>query len=184
VNLSADNLRYVTLVPCSPSSGATNLPSSLPSRDKPKKPPTSTRRGSRPPLSLFALHLPSRVALLLPARTMASSPVPSSPHAQFLPPIPPSPPRSFASTTLPAGSINLPAPPLPPLPGHFLTQTDVKASIAAYETLADAAKAYRKALVVLAQSASAFGAALETCARCMSTPPSPHSYCAERQGEG
>lgn len=42
----------------------------------------------------------------------------------------------------------------------------MKASITAYETLSEAAKAYRKALAAVAASASAFGAALEICARC------------------
>ncbi|KAF8247416.1 hypothetical protein K440DRAFT_654845 [Wilcoxina mikolae CBS 423.85] len=83
-----------------------------------------------------------------------------------LPPIPPSPARSFASTAVPAASLNIPAPPPPPLPGYFLSSGDVKVSITAYETLSEAAKAYRKSLTQVASAASSFGAALESCARC------------------
>ncbi|KAI5817424.1 hypothetical protein BZA77DRAFT_309513 [Pyronema omphalodes] len=95
----------------------------------------------------------------------------TSPSVQSLlsqhqyPAIPSSPARSFASTAYPAASLSIPPPP-PPIPSHFLSSNDVKASISAYETLSEAAKAFRKSLSQVAGAAAAFGAALETCARC------------------
>lgn len=90
-----------------------------------------------------------------------------------LPPIPPSPTQSYASTAFPTASLNLPSPPPPPHPNLYLSGSDVKSFIAAYESLTETAKAYRKELASVASAASAFGAALETCARCEPPPPSP-----------
>jgi len=80
--------------------------------------------------------------------------------------MPPSPTHSFASTAFPTASLNLPPPPPPLLPKSFLSRADVAASITAYEELLDSAKAYRKSLATVAAAASAFGAALESCAKC------------------
>jgi hypothetical protein len=51
------------------------------------------------------------------------------------------------------------------LPKTVLSPDDIQASITAYEILLTTAKAYRNALATLAQTANAFGAALESCAR-------------------
>ena len=52
------------------------------------------------------------------------------------------------------------------MPKSFLSRADVAASITAYEELLDSAKTYRKSLATVAAAASAFGAALESCAKC------------------
>lgn len=97
-----------------------------------------------------------------------ATPASSSTHnLHGLPPIPPSPTHSFASTAFPTASLNLPPPPAPLLPKNFLSRSDVAASITAYEGLLDSAKAYRKAMAAVSAAASLFGAALESCARCM-----------------
>lgn len=63
-------------------------------------------------------------------------------------------------------SYNLPLPPPPPPTTHaVLTKSDLAASQSAYATLLTTAKAYRLALASLSTAASAFGAALESCAR-------------------
>ncbi|CAZ86657.1 unnamed protein product [Tuber melanosporum] len=80
--------------------------------------------------------------------------------------MPPSPAHSFASTAFPTASLNIPPPPPPLLPKSFLSRADVAASITAYEELLDSAKTYRKSLATVAAAASAFGAALESCAKC------------------
>lgn len=98
---------------------------------------------------------------------MAAPTSPSTPNLHGLPPIPPSPTHSFASTAFPAASLNLPPPPAPLLPKNFLSRSDVATSIAAYEGLLDSAKVYRKAMAAVAAAASSFGAALESCAKCM-----------------
>ncbi|ORY83180.1 hypothetical protein BCR37DRAFT_346864, partial [Protomyces lactucae-debilis] len=51
------------------------------------------------------------------------------------------------------------------LPKVVLSPDDIQYSISAYEVLLTTAKAYRNALATLAQTANAFGAALESCAR-------------------
>ena len=95
------------------------------------------------------------------AHSRTPSPTPSK-----LPPIPSSPTYSYASTALPLGStFNLPLPP-PPIPSHsILSKSDLEASHEAYSDLLSTAKAYRTALATLSTSASAFGSALEACAR-------------------
>ncbi|KAI5776153.1 hypothetical protein EDC01DRAFT_637036 [Geopyxis carbonaria] len=77
---------------------------------------------------------------------------------------PPSISPSFASTSFSTPSLLTPLP--PPLPKHFLTREDVAGSISAYQNLSEAAKGYRKALSLVAATASVFGSALESCARC------------------
>lgn len=101
-----------------------------------------------------------------------------------LPPIPPSPTQSYASTAFPTASLNLPSPPPPQIPNHYLSGGDVKASIAAYEALSETAKAYRKELSSVAAAASSFGAALEACARCMSTLQIYSNYKADPRRQG
>lgn len=98
---------------------------------------------------------------------------PPSPTPSQLPPVPASPTYSYASTaaTTPAPNINmssynLPLPPPPPPTTHaVLTKSDLAASQTAYATLLTTAKSYRLALATLSTAASAFGAALESCAR-------------------
>lgn len=63
-------------------------------------------------------------------------------------------------------SYNLPLPPPPPPTAHpILTKSDLAASQSAYATLLTTAKTYRLALASLSNAASAFGSALESCAR-------------------
>ncbi|KAK4242002.1 hypothetical protein C8A03DRAFT_40573 [Achaetomium macrosporum] len=95
---------------------------------------------------------------------MAANP-PSPPTPSQLPPIPASPTYSYASTANPLSQYNLALPP-PPRPAHaVLTKTDLEHSHAAYAGLLSSAKAYRLALASLSTAASAFGSALESCAR-------------------
>lgn len=90
----------------------------------------------------------------------------STPDPAKLPPIPGSPSYSYASTANPLSSYNLPLPPPPTAPlGAVLTKKDLEDSQAAYAELLSSAKTYRLALASLSKSASAFGTALETCAR-------------------
>ncbi|OTB02861.1 hypothetical protein M426DRAFT_322283 [Hypoxylon sp. CI-4A] len=80
-------------------------------------------------------------------------------------PLPASPTYSYASTANPLSSYNLPLPP-PPRPAHaVLTKTDLDQSQQAYSDLVATAKTYRIALSSLSTAASAFGSALESCAR-------------------
>ncbi|KAI0099882.1 hypothetical protein GGR51DRAFT_534764 [Nemania sp. FL0031] len=80
-------------------------------------------------------------------------------------PLPGSPTYSYASTTNPLSSFNLPMPP-PPRPSHtVLTKADLEQSQLAYSDLLATAKSYRIALASLSTAASAFGCALEACAR-------------------
>ncbi|KAI0894168.1 hypothetical protein F4806DRAFT_498471 [Annulohypoxylon nitens] len=80
-------------------------------------------------------------------------------------PLPASPTYSYASTANPLSSYNLPLPP-PPRPVHaVLTKTDLEQSQQAYSDLLATAKSYRIALSSLSTAASAFGSALEACAR-------------------
>ncbi|KAK7734749.1 hypothetical protein SLS53_007855 [Cytospora paraplurivora] len=89
-----------------------------------------------------------------------------------LPPVPSSPTYSYASTANPASagmnvsSFNLPLPPPPP-PKQYavLTKADLTASQKSYADLLTTAKSYRVALATLSSAASAFGSALESCAR-------------------
>lgn len=103
---------------------------------------------------------------------------PPSPSPSQLPPVPPSPTFSYASTAnqMPRRppsmsmssytSYNLPLPPPPPPAAHaVLTKNDLAASQQAYAELLSTAKAYRVALASLSTAASAFGSALEACAR-------------------
>lgn len=95
-----------------------------------------------------------------PSTSRAASPTPSQ-----LPPVPPSPGYSVASTTNPMSTFSLPLPP-PPRPAHtVLTRGDLERSEEAYAGLVAAAKEYRLALAALSSAASAFGGALEACAR-------------------
>ena len=88
-----------------------------------------------------------------------------SPSPSQLPPVPASPTYSYASTANPLSQYNLPLPP-PPRPAHaVLSKADLAQSQAAYGTLLTTAKAYRQALASLATASSAFGSALESCAR-------------------
>ncbi|KAL2263630.1 hypothetical protein VTK26DRAFT_5893 [Humicola hyalothermophila] len=90
---------------------------------------------------------------------------PPSPTASQLPPIPSSPTYSYASTANPLSQYHLPLPP-PPRPAHaVLTKADLEQSQAAYADLLASAKTYRLALASLSTAASAFGSALESCAR-------------------
>ncbi len=90
---------------------------------------------------------------------------PPSPGPSQLPPVPASPTYSYASTANPLSQYNLPLPP-PPRPVHaVLTKTDLDSSQTAYADLLTSAKSYRLALASLSTAASAFGAALEACAR-------------------
>ncbi|EGS22765.1 uncharacterized protein CTHT_0012400 [Thermochaetoides thermophila DSM 1495] len=94
-----------------------------------------------------------------------SSNRPPSPTPSQLPPIPGSPTFTYASTANRLSQYNLPLPP-PPVPAHeVLTKSDLENSQAAYADLLASAKAYRLALASLSTAASAFGAALESCAR-------------------
>ncbi|XXH03174.1 hypothetical protein Hte_009570 [Hypoxylon texense] len=80
-------------------------------------------------------------------------------------PLPASPTYSYASTANPLSSYNLPLPP-PPRPAHaVLTKNDLEQSQLAYSDLLATAKSYRVALAALSTAASAFGSALEACAR-------------------
>lgn len=90
---------------------------------------------------------------------------PPSPTPSRLPPVPSSPTYSYASTANPLSQYNLPLPP-PPRPTHaVLTKADLEQSQAAYSDLLASAKSYRLALASLSTAASAFGSALESCAR-------------------
>ncbi|RYP76766.1 hypothetical protein DL770_007176 [Monosporascus sp. CRB-9-2] len=90
---------------------------------------------------------------------------PHSPSLSQLPPIPDSPTYSCASTANRLSSYNLPLPP-PPRPAHtVLTKADLEQSQQAYSDLLATAKSYRVALATLSTAASAFGSALEACAR-------------------
>ncbi|RYP53618.1 hypothetical protein DL769_010487 [Monosporascus sp. CRB-8-3] len=90
---------------------------------------------------------------------------PPSPSHSQLPPIPDSPTYSYASTANRLSSYNLPLPP-PPRPAHtVLTKADLEQSQQAYSDLLATAKSYRVALATLSTAASAFGSALEACAR-------------------
>ncbi|KAI1272682.1 hypothetical protein F5Y07DRAFT_379195 [Xylaria sp. FL0933] len=80
-------------------------------------------------------------------------------------PLPGSPTYSYASTANQLSSFNLPMPP-PPKPSHtMLSKADLEQSQLAYTELLATAKSYRVALASLSTAASAFGCALEACAR-------------------
>lgn len=80
-------------------------------------------------------------------------------------PLPGSPTYSYASTTNRLSTYTLPLPP-PPRPAHaVLTKADLEQSQLAYSDLLATAKSYRVALASLSTAASAFGCALEACAR-------------------
>ncbi|KAI1150330.1 hypothetical protein F4825DRAFT_427122 [Nemania diffusa] len=80
-------------------------------------------------------------------------------------PLPGSPTYSYASTANQLSSFNLPMPP-PPRPSHtVLTKADLEQSQLAYSDLLATAKSYRIALASISTAASAFGCALEACAR-------------------
>ncbi|KAI0883805.1 uncharacterized protein GGS22DRAFT_166134 [Annulohypoxylon maeteangense] len=97
------------------------------------------------------------MATAMPARPPSPSP------SQV--PLPASPTYSYASTANPLSSYNLPLPP-PPRPVHaVLTKSDLEQSQQAYSDLLATAKSYRIALSTLSTAASAFGSALESCAR-------------------
>ena len=90
---------------------------------------------------------------------------PVSPSPSQLPPVPGSPTYSLASTANPISQFHLPLPPAP-RPAHaVLTKSDLLRSQEAYSDLLSSAKAYRIALAALSTAASAFGSALESCAR-------------------
>ncbi|KAI1478289.1 hypothetical protein F4774DRAFT_419572 [Daldinia eschscholtzii] len=97
------------------------------------------------------------------ARTPASGRLPSPSPSQV--PLPASPTYSYASTANPLSQYNLPLPP-PPRPTHaVLSKADLEQSQLAYSDLLATAKSYRIALASLSTAASAFGSALEACAR-------------------
>ncbi|KAF2969715.1 hypothetical protein GQX73_g3830 [Xylaria multiplex] len=79
--------------------------------------------------------------------------------------LPGSPTYSYTSTANQLSSFNLPMPP-PPRPSHtVLSKADLEQSQLAYSDLLATAKSYRVALASLSTAASAFGCALEACAR-------------------
>lgn len=90
---------------------------------------------------------------------------PKSPSPSQLPPVPGSPTYSYTSTANPATGYNLPLPPPPPPPHAILSKQDLANSQQAYADLISSAKVYRQALASLSTAASAFGSALESCAR-------------------
>ncbi|KAI0384388.1 hypothetical protein F5Y04DRAFT_228084 [Hypomontagnella monticulosa] len=97
------------------------------------------------------------------ARRPTSGRPPSPSPSQV--PLPASPTYSYASTANPLSTYNLPLPP-PPRPAHaVLTKSDLEQSQQAYSDLLATAKTYRIALASLSTAASAFGSALEACAR-------------------
>ncbi|UNI13654.1 hypothetical protein JDV02_000377 [Purpureocillium takamizusanense] len=99
------------------------------------------------------------------AEDQARASRPTSPTPSQLPPVPSSPVYSLASTANPMSQFNLPLPPAP-RPSHaVLTKADLEHSQDAYADLLGSAKAYRVALASLSNAASAFGSALEACAR-------------------
>ncbi|KAM0277493.1 hypothetical protein ACHAQH_005771 [Verticillium albo-atrum] len=105
----------------------------------------------------------------------AASPTPSQ-----LPPVPGSPSFSLASTANPLSAYNLPLPP-PPRPSHaVLSKADLDASQTAYADLLTTAKSYRLALAALSTASSAFGSALESCARLKEARAEP--LCPTPQG--
>ncbi|KAH9884001.1 hypothetical protein F4778DRAFT_764363 [Xylariomycetidae sp. FL2044] len=80
-------------------------------------------------------------------------------------PLPASPTYTYASTANQLSSYSLPLPP-PPRPTHaVLTKADLAQSQQAYADLLTTAKSYRQALAALSTASSAFGSALESCAR-------------------
>lgn len=90
---------------------------------------------------------------------------PGSPTPSQLPPVPDSPVHSIASTANPISQFSLPLPPAP-RPAHArLSKADIENSHVAYSDLLASAKNYRQALASLSTAASAFGSALEACAR-------------------
>ncbi|KAI2782175.1 hypothetical protein F4815DRAFT_463981 [Daldinia loculata] len=97
------------------------------------------------------------------ARAPTSGRPPSPSPSQI--PLPASPTYSYASTANPLSQYNLPLPP-PPRPAHaVLSKNDLEQSQLAYSDLLATAKSYRIALASLSTAASAFGSALESCAR-------------------
>jgi hypothetical protein len=88
-----------------------------------------------------------------------------SPTPSKLPPIPGSPSYSYASTANPLSSFHLPLPPPPTTPHAVLSKADLELSQTAYSELLTTAKTFRIALATLSTAASAFGSALESCAR-------------------
>lgn len=90
---------------------------------------------------------------------------PPSPTPSQLPPVPASPTYSYASTANPISAYNLPLPPPPRAAHAVLTKSDLEQSQAAYAEVLSSAKSYRLALAALSTAASAFGSALESCAR-------------------
>ncbi|KAI9863168.1 MAG: hypothetical protein M1813_003988 [Trichoglossum hirsutum] len=100
------------------------------------------------------------------ASSSSTNPEPTTLLAGELPPVPPSPTHSCASTANPISALNLPLPPPPPSQTlAVLTKADLQKSQEAYTDLLSTAKAYRLALSALSSAASAFGTALESCAR-------------------
>ncbi|KAH0559881.1 hypothetical protein GP486_003601 [Trichoglossum hirsutum] len=100
------------------------------------------------------------------ASSSSTNPEPTNFLAGELPPVPPSPTHSCASTANPISALNLPLPPPPPSQAlAVLTKADLQKSQEAYTDLLSTAKAYRLALAALSSAASAFGTALESCAR-------------------
>ncbi|KAL1887475.1 hypothetical protein Cpir12675_006530 [Ceratocystis pirilliformis] len=79
--------------------------------------------------------------------------------------VPSSPAYSVASTARPASQYTVPVPQAARPVQSILTKADLSQSQDAYGDLLTTAKSYRVALATLSSSASAFGAALESCAR-------------------
>ncbi|KAK6607930.1 phospholipid-binding protein [Botrytis cinerea] len=95
------------------------------------------------------------------------APATSRPRSPSQRPLPGSPTHSYASTLPLASTFSLaiPPPPVPHPPHAVLTKADLELSQIAYSELISTAKSYRLALAELSSSASAFGSALEACAR-------------------
>ncbi|RAL65923.1 hypothetical protein DID88_005585 [Monilinia fructigena] len=95
------------------------------------------------------------------------TPTTARPQSPSQRPLPGSPTYSYASTLPLASTFSLALPPPPaPYPSHaVLTKADLELSQIAYSDLLSTAKSYRLALAELSSSASAFGSALEACAR-------------------
>ncbi|KAF4122838.1 hypothetical protein GMORB2_7145 [Geosmithia morbida] len=117
--------------------------------------------------------------------TSPSTPRAVSPTPSQLPPVPSSPGGySIASTANQLSTFSLPLPP-PPRPSHtVLTAGDIERSQEAYAGLVSSAKEYRLALAALGTAASAFGSALESCARLKEARAEPIGASSIRLGSG
>ena len=130
--------------------------------------PAALRQDIRPELRQQNTTTTTTTTIPPSGATMASFEGPSrpaSPTPSQLPPVPSSPVYSVASTANPISQFNLPPPPTPRPVHAVLRKADLERSQDAYADLVGSAKAYRLALASLSGAASAFGSALEACAR-------------------